>query len=78
MPACPSVLLRSSLPVLPNGTRLSVPPLSTPQDLSFLLRQCAFHPRHSFLFPLLFAQNELREVKEELKEKMEEIKQVTG
>lgn len=30
------------------------------------------------LFPILFPQNELREVREELKEKMDEIKQVTG
>ena len=36
-------------------------------DLSLLL-----------LFPILFPQTELREVKEELKEKMDEIKQVTG
>jgi hypothetical protein len=46
------------------------------------------HPRYFFtpcLSPILFPQNELREVREELrevreelKEKMEEIKQVTG
>lgn len=50
-----------------------------PRIFPFLLLTVSL-PSKTFLysFSILFSQNELREVREELKEKMKEIKQVTG